>query len=64
MRRDERAVKTIAEPNMEARRAMADDTDMKPHVETYHSVLGVMKYGAVACLLIGLFVVWLISGAK
>lgn len=43
---------------------MANDTDMKPHVQTYHSVLGMLKYGAVICVLIGLFVVWLISGAK
>jgi hypothetical protein len=43
---------------------MASDTDMKAHVGTYRSVLGMMKYGAVVCLLIGFFVVWLISGAK
>jgi hypothetical protein len=40
---------------------MANQTDMKPHEATYHSVIGLLKYGAVACFLIAMIVVWLIS---
>ena len=43
---------------------MADQTDMKPHEATYHSVLGLLKYGAVGCMLIAAIVIWLISGHK
>lgn len=41
---------------------MADETDIKAHEATYHSVLGLMKYGAVACFAIAMLVIWLISG--
>ena len=45
---------------------MAGQTDMKPHEQTYHSVIGLLKYGAVACIIIAAIVIWLISsgGAK
>ena len=43
---------------------MAGDTDMKPHQQTYHSVLGLLKYGAVSCLVVAAIVIWLISGHK
>ena len=41
---------------------MASHTDMKPHEETYVSVIGLLKWGAVACVVIAAFVIWLISG--
>ena len=40
---------------------MADQTDMKAHEATYHSVLGMLKYGAVGCFFIAAIVIWLIS---
>jgi hypothetical protein len=40
---------------------MAEPNNMKAHVATYTSVMGVMKWGAVACFLIGMGVVWLIA---
>ncbi len=44
---------------------MADQTDMKAHEATYHSVLGMLKYGAVGCFLIAGFVIFLLtSGHK
>ncbi len=43
----------------------ADDniqpTDMQPHVQTYDSVIALLKWGAVACFFIGAFVIWLIA---
>ena len=39
---------------------MADDFDMKAHVATYGSVIGMLKWGAVGCIVIALFVIWLI----
>jgi len=41
---------------------MAGDTDMKPHEQTYSSVIGLLKWGAVVCILIAAVVIWLISG--
>ncbi|WP_375397714.1 aa3-type cytochrome c oxidase subunit IV [uncultured Sphingomonas sp.] len=41
---------------------MADDTDIKTHEATYHSILGLMKYGAGACFVIAMIVVFFISG--
>ncbi|HEX8484475.1 aa3-type cytochrome c oxidase subunit IV [Sphingomonas sp.] len=35
--------------------------NMKGHVATYSSVMGMMKWGAVACALVAALVVWLIS---
>ena len=42
---------------------MADQTDMKTHESTYHSVLGMLKYGAIGCFLIAAIVIWLISSS-
>ena len=41
---------------------MAGNGDMKAHEQTYHSVMGLLKYGAVACFVIAFGVIWLISG--
>jgi Bacterial aa3 type cytochrome c oxidase subunit IV len=43
---------------------MAGDTDMKPHQQTYHSVIQMLKYGAVGCALVAALVIWLIAGHK
>ncbi|WP_293987049.1 aa3-type cytochrome c oxidase subunit IV [Sphingomonas sp.] len=45
---------------------MAGDTDMKPHEQTYGSVIALLKWGAVGCLIVAAIVIWLISsgGAK
>lgn len=40
---------------------MADQADMKAHEATYFSVIGLLKWGAVACFLIAFLVIWLIS---
>ena len=40
---------------------MADDADMNGHVATYSSVMGMLKWGAVACFVLAALVVWLIS---
>ena len=40
---------------------MAGHTDMKPHEQTYHSVIALLKWGAVGCLIIAAFVIWLIA---
>jgi hypothetical protein len=40
---------------------MAGNGDMKAHESTYHSVIGLLKYGAVACFVIAFTVIWLIS---
>ena len=40
---------------------MADDANMRGHAATYGCVIGVMKWGAVACALIVAGVIWLIS---
>lgn len=36
-------------------------TDMQTHTQTYSSVISLLKWGAVACFIIGALVVWLIS---
>ena len=36
-------------------------TDMKPHVQTYDSVIGLLKWGAVGCAIIAALVIWLIA---
>jgi hypothetical protein len=41
---------------------MATDGDLQVHRATYEKVIGVLKYGAVACFVIAFVVVWLISG--
>ncbi len=40
---------------------MADPADLKAHEATYISMIGMLKYGAVACALIAALVIWLIS---
>jgi hypothetical protein len=40
---------------------MAGHTDMKPHEQTYHSVIALLKWGAVGCIVIAAIVIWLIS---
>ncbi|CUS44132.1 aa3-type cytochrome c oxidase subunit IV [Sphingomonas sp. QA11] len=41
---------------------MAGNGDIKFHEETYHKVIGLLKWGAIACFLIAALVIWLISG--
>jgi hypothetical protein len=43
---------------------MAGDSDIKVHEATYHQVIGLLKWGAVACFVIAFTVVWLISSHK
>ncbi len=40
---------------------MAGNGDMKAHESTYHSVIALLKYGAVACFVIAFAVIYLIS---
>ncbi len=40
---------------------MAHDGEMKAHEATYGSMIGMLKWGAVACFLIAFLVIWLIS---
>lgn len=42
---------------------MAEDNamDMPAHVDTYARVMNLLKWGAVVCFLVGMFVVWLIA---
>ncbi len=40
---------------------MAGNGDMKAHVGTYNSVIGMLKWGAVACAVIAAAVIYLIS---
>ena len=35
--------------------------DMEFHGSTYDSVIGLLKWGAVACFILAFFVIWLIS---
>lgn len=42
---------------------MAGNGDMKPHEATYGSVIGLLKWGAVACFIIAFLVIWLIAPA-
>lgn len=41
---------------------MAGNGDLKAHEATYHGVIGLIKWGAVASFAIAAFVVWLIAG--
>lgn len=41
---------------------MTGGMDIDKHQATYHRVLGLMKYGAIACFAIAAGVVWLIAG--
>ena len=40
---------------------MAGDTNLQAHERTYAKVIGMLKYGAVACAVLAAFVIWLIS---
>lgn len=40
---------------------MAGDMDIRAHSSTYGRVIGLLKWGAVACFLLAFFVVWLIA---
>jgi Bacterial aa3 type cytochrome c oxidase subunit IV len=40
---------------------MAGNGDMKAHSETYISVMGMLKWGALGCFLLGMTVVFLIA---
>jgi hypothetical protein len=40
---------------------MAGDGEIKVHEETYHKVIGLLKWGAVGCFLVAMMVIWLIS---
>lgn len=40
---------------------MAGDGNMKAHEATYGSVIGLLKWGTLACVVIALFVIWLIA---
>lgn len=39
---------------------MGDHANMKFHEGTYARVIGMLKWGTVACMLIAAFVIWLI----
>ncbi|MBB4154829.1 hypothetical protein GGQ80_002745 [Sphingomonas jinjuensis] len=44
---------------------MAGNGDLKPHEKTYDGLIGMLKWGAVACFIIAFFVIWLIApGSK
>jgi len=40
---------------------MAGDTDLKSHVQTYDRMIGLLKWGAVACAAVAGLVIWLIA---
>lgn len=40
---------------------MADPADIKAHESTYAGMIGLLKWGAVACFLLAFFVIWLIA---
>jgi Bacterial aa3 type cytochrome c oxidase subunit IV len=40
---------------------MANDNDMKMHEGTYESVIGMLKWGTIACALVGAIVVFIIA---
>lgn len=40
---------------------MADQADMKAHVSTYDSVIGLLKWGTVGVAIIVAIVIWLIA---
>ncbi len=39
----------------------AHPADMKAHEATYGKVMGMLKWGTVACALLAAFVIWLIA---
>ena len=40
---------------------MATNGDMAAHERTYAKVIGMLKWGAVACAAVAAFVIWLIA---
>ncbi|SEN08042.1 hypothetical protein SAMN05192583_1972 [Sphingomonas gellani] len=40
---------------------MADDANLQGHVATYSQLIGMLKWGGLACFLIAAFVIWLIA---
>lgn len=36
----------------------ADNGDIKVHEQTYHKVIGLLKYGAIACFLLAFVVIY------
>ena len=40
---------------------MAGNGDLKAHEQTYAQMIGMLKWGGVACFVIAAIVVWLIS---
>jgi len=40
---------------------MATKGDMKAHESTYYSIMGLLRWGALGCLIIAFLVIWLIS---
>ena len=40
---------------------MAGNGDMKAHESTYAAIIGLLKYGAIACVIIALLVIWIIA---
>ena len=40
---------------------MAGNTNLKPHVQTYDRMIGLLKWGAVASALVVALVIWLIA---
>lgn len=40
---------------------MAEPAPMKAHEATYFSMIGMLKWGSVACFAIAFFVIWLIA---
>lgn len=41
---------------------MTGNGDLQSHQATYNGMIGVFKWGAIACAIIVLFVLWLIAG--
>ena len=37
------------------------DMNIKPHVATYGSVIGMLKWGTVGCAVVAALVIWLIA---
>ena len=35
--------------------------DLKPHLATYDRVIGMLKWGAIGCAIVALFIIWLIA---
>ena len=42
---------------------MADNSDMKAHEASYSRMIGMLKWGTIATVIITAFVIWAISGS-